>query len=261
MGESMSMHDSVYPDILFHFTSQAGLYGIMQGGFRLSYARECIAGPTLRREFAAPMVSFCDLKLSELRWHMGQYGKFGIGLTKDWANRSGLNPVMYVNRDCHFADSFTSALNGIYAHLGKLNDESQAEHVSANYMKITDTYRYLKNYEGELERNGRETIPTYRFADEREWRYVPPLASKGIAPFVAKSNIDTRAKKEAYNKTLLGHELKYSPSDVKYLIVEKDADIGDLVEHIKVSYGALGKDERHRLISRILTSEQIARDM
>lgn len=118
-----TINTSLYPDILFHFTSKDGLFKIIEETFKVSYARERIEGISSEKEFAVPMISFCDLKLSELKVHMSNYGKYGIGLTKEWANKNGLNPVMYVNRHCQFTDNFNSALNGIYRLLNKLTDE------------------------------------------------------------------------------------------------------------------------------------------
>ena len=218
----MSSNTSLYPDILFHFTNgRTNLFDILDSHFKVSYAREKVEGSETKREFAVPMVSFCDLKLSELKTHMGKYGNFGIGLTKEWANRNGLNPVMYI-----------------------------------------------KNYEGTLTREG-ETTEKFRFADEREWRYVPPITEQGIPPFVAKSNIDSPTKKSKYNNLAQDIRLKFEPNDIKYLIVESDSDINHLISHLKVE--KLKKDadlNKHydseildRLSSRILTSEQIYRDM
>lgn len=218
----MSSNTSLYPDILFHFTNgRTNLFDILDSHFKVSYAREKVEGSETKREFAVPMVSFCDLKLSELKTHMGKYGNFGIGLTKEWANRNGLNPVMYI-----------------------------------------------KNYEGTLTREG-ETTEKFRFADEREWRYVPPITEQGIPPFVAKSNIDSPTKKSKYNNLAQDIRLKFEPNDIKYLIVESDSDINHLISHLKVE--KLKKDadlNKHydseildRLSSRILTAEQIYRDM
>ena len=62
----MTANQSLDPDILFHFTTKKGLYGILKATFSISYARDKIIGVGTPTEFAVPMVSFCDLKLSEL---------------------------------------------------------------------------------------------------------------------------------------------------------------------------------------------------
>ncbi len=253
---------SLYPDILFHFTNKVGLYGILEkNSFKPSYSREQIVGPKDHREFAVPIVSFCDLKMSELKNHMEKYGKYGIGLTKKWANKNGLSPVMYVNRHCQFADRFNSALASIYKNLSNIRDKDQNEQSYKNYMNVWDTYRYLKNYEGNLERNEKDSIIDYRFADEREWRYVPPWDTKGIEPFVAKSNIDTKKKKDDYNKKLDGMRLEFDIDDVKYLIVENESDVIDLIKHINQTNKGKINDTGNSLIYKILTSNQIERDM
>jgi len=74
----MTANQSLDPDILFHFTTKKGLYGILKATFSISYAREKIIGVGKPTEFAVPMVSFCDLKLSELKAHMDKYGTYGI---------------------------------------------------------------------------------------------------------------------------------------------------------------------------------------
>lgn len=101
---------SRYPEILFHFTAKDKLYKILNSSFQISYARERILGGSKIKEFAVPMVSFSDLRLSELKENIGTYGKFGIGLTKEWAVREGLNPVMYASDKSLFTESF---LNGV----------------------------------------------------------------------------------------------------------------------------------------------------
>ena len=87
---------ALYPNILFHFTSKKPLYDILSSTFKVSYARERILGGNRIKEFAVPMVSFSDLRLSELKDNIGTYGKFGIGLTKEWAINNGLwfNPLL-----------------------------------------------------------------------------------------------------------------------------------------------------------------------
>lgn len=264
----MSGKSSLYPDILFHFTKeQINLFDILDSNFKVSYAREKVEGLETKREFAVPMVSFCDLKLSELKVHMGNYGNFGIGLTKKWANRNGLNPVMYINKYCPFTDNFNNSLNSVYKKIGSHTEGSIFQGISDNNIKIFDAYRYIKNYEGTLTRDG-ETTENFRFADEREWRYVPPITEEGIPPFVAKSNIDSPTKKDKYNTIAQGVRLNFEPNDIKYLIVESDNDINDLISHLrneKLNSTSLNShftpDIIDRLSSRILTAEQIHSDM
>ena len=251
----------LYPNILFHFTDKSGLFKILKDTFKVSYAREKIKGQTLEREYAVPMVSFCDLRLSELKEHIEKYGKFGIGLTKDWAFRMGLNPVMYVNKTSHFTDNFIKALDGIYAMNNRLIDAEDIINLSNDYMNVLNTYRYLKNYQGDLERN-KKIIKEYRFADEREWRYVPPISEKlNYRPFIPISQIKSDVEKKRYNQKISHIKLHFVPDDINYLIVDNDKDINPLISHLKEGKNRFDQDTIERLTSRILTSAQIKNDI
>lgn len=251
---------SLYPTTLFHFTNKEYLYQVLNSTFKVSYAREKIIGPENNREFAIPMVSFCDLKLSELKYFLS-YGKFGIGLTKDWANRNGLSPVMYINRHCQLMDNLISGINGIYSHLGLVDNITQFNNLNKSYLNVMNTYRYIKNYEGELWRHGKLENENYRFADEREWRFVPNLDTESVAPFVGISNIKTKQQKDSYNAKVDHIRLKFQPDDIKYLVVEKDTDISDLINHLHIAKNRFNDETRNRLASRILTVEQIENDI
>ncbi|EJG0940754.1 hypothetical protein C4G64_RS11795 [Vibrio parahaemolyticus O1] len=252
---------SLYPQILFHFTNKDGLESLLRDDFKVSYAREKIEGKNQTKEFGVPMVSFCDLRLSELKHHMTKYGKFGIGLSKDWANEKGLNPVWYVNRSSDFADNFSSALGGIYRHLDEIKDPESHKGLSEEYMKVVDTYRYIKNYEGKLTREGK-IYPNFRFADEREWRYIPPLNESDVLPFVPISRIRTKANKKEYNEKIKHLRLTFEPKDIQYLVVESEQDIMDLINLLQEAKGRrFSYEEIKRLSSRILTSEQIENDI
>lgn len=251
---------SLYPTTLFHFTEKRYLYEILESNFKISYAREKIIGPNYNREFAVPMVSFCDLKLSELKYFLN-YGTFGIGLTKDWANRNGLSPVMYINRHCQMVDNLITGINGIYTHLGFVDNPSQFNSLNKSYLNIMNTYRYIKNYEGELWRNGRLENENYRFADEREWRFVPSLNEENVPPFVAITKIRTKIQKEEFNAKINHLRLRFQPDDIKYLVVEKEDDITNLIQVLHYAKGRFDNETRSRLASRILTVEQIENDI
>lgn len=256
------MKGSLHPDILFHFTSKISLFEILRTTFKVSYARELVIGPGQRRELGVPMVSFSDLKLSELKKFIDDdYGKYGIGLSKEWANKNGLNPVMYISRHCNTTDNLINGIDGIYRHLNKLTDMSEINDLGQSYMNIIDIYRYIKNYDGELERVGKPKNDNYRFADDREWRYVPKIESAGIRPFVPISTIRTKAQKKELNDTIDHLRLSFQPEDIKYLIVDKDEERIELITHLELVKNRYDEVTRRRLASRILTIDQILNDI
>lgn len=257
----MSKDKSLYPEILFHFSNKEGMFGILRNTFKVSYAGEKIIGQRSSREIGVPMVSFCDLKLSEVSAHMSKYGHYGIGLTKEWANRHGLNPVLYISRYSPFTDGLIQGLDGIHAHRRKLEQNGELKELSTDYMNIFNTYRYVKNYEAPLHRKNQENIEKYRFTDEREWRYVPALDTEGLAPFVPISTIKTKKQKAQLNESISHISLHFEPEDIRYLIVERDEEISELITHLERVKGRFGWEALDRLKSRILTAEQINVDI
>lgn len=249
---------ALYPNILFHFTTKKSLETILNTTFKVSYARERIIGGNNIKEFAVPMISFSDLRLSELKDNIGTYGKFGIGLTKDWAISNGLNPVMYASQDSLFTENFMNGLEDFFKLVSNSSDSTGRYEIA--YKNTINTLRYIKNYKGDLIRSGKETIPDYIFANEREWRYVPPI-TEDIFSFVEIEKIQTSQQKSAFNRKVNHLRLHFQPDDIKYLIVEKDSDINDLIEHLRQTKNRFSKNTVDRLASRILTYEQIERDV
>jgi hypothetical protein len=139
---------ALYPDTLFHFTTEQNLKSILRENFKVSYARERIHGGTKKKEFAVPMVSFSALRLSELKQNIGTYGKFGIGMTKEWAVRNGLNPVMYASRESFFTENFIKGIEDLFKIVAKSNDTTGS--LERAYNNTVNTLRYIKNYKGDL---------------------------------------------------------------------------------------------------------------
>lgn len=251
----------LYPNILFHFTNKQSLFGILSSTFKPSYSREYIEGTKEKKEFAVPMVSFCDLRLSELKDHIEKYGTYGIGLTKNWAIEKGLNPVIYVNKNSHFIDNLINGIGEIFRYINKIVDEDDLNSLSTAYMNILNTYRFIKNYEGLLKQKGK-TIPNYRYADEREWRFVPPIETEiDYRPFVPLNRISTKEKKEQLNAKIEHRRLTFKPDDIKYLIVQSDSEINEIINHLRSVKNRFKPKVIDRLTSRILTSEQIESDI
>ena len=85
---------------IIHFTkTKESLKGILENNFKLSFCKETFhLGNDVSRIYV-PMVSFCDIPLSEVKNHIEKYGAYGIGLTREWAIKQGLNPVLYLEKE------------------------------------------------------------------------------------------------------------------------------------------------------------------
>ncbi|HQW95239.1 MAG: hypothetical protein IPO45_06270 [Saprospiraceae bacterium] len=249
---------ALYPDILFHFTTKQSLYAILSDTFKVSYARERILGGNKTKEFAVPMVSFADLRLTELKGNIGTYGKFGIGMTKEWAINRGLNPVMYASKESLFTENFIKGIEDFFNLVVNSNDTTGRFETA--YNNTINTLRYIKNYKGDLIRRGKSTKPNYVFANEKEWRYVPPIVGD-ILSFIPIDEIKTSQQKSYYNQKVAHLRLHFQPDDIKYLIVEKDSDINSLISHLRQVKNRFSPDTIDRLSSRILTYEQIENDI
>jgi hypothetical protein len=250
----------LYPDILFHFTSKDGLYGILENFFAASYARERIVGNRKSTSLAVPMVSFCDLRLSELKDHMDKYGPYGIGLSKKWANRKGLNPVFYVNKHCDFTSNFIAAIEQIRKQISSISDPTRHSSALDSYNEIVNSYRYIKNYEGDLVRKNGITTRNYRFANEREWRYVPPQSAASSIQ-IPLDKITTDEQKAELNNLIANKRLDFQPDDIMYLVVESDSERLGLINHLDKAKSKFSEAVRRQLASKILTSEQIKNDI
>lgn len=204
------------------------------------------------------MVSFADLRLTELKGNIGTYGKFGIGMTKEWAINRGLNPVMYASKESLFTENFIKGIEDFFNLVVNSNDTTGRFETA--YNNTINTLRYIKNYKGDLIRRGKSTKPNYVFANEKEWRYVPPIVGD-ILSFIPIDEIKTSQQKSYYNQKVAHLRLHFQPDDIKYLIVEKDSDINSLISHLRQVKNRFSPDTIDRLSSRILTYEQIENDI
>lgn len=81
---------------IIHYTSSyKALTGVLKEGFRIKYCLEKLNLGDNYQNAAHPMVSFCDIPLSDSKQHFAAYDQYGIGLSKSWAIENGINPVIY----------------------------------------------------------------------------------------------------------------------------------------------------------------------
>ena len=86
---------------LFHFTrTRETLINILKTRFypRLSL-EENFFFSKMGDKIAYPMVCFCDIPLSQIKNHTNSYGKYAIGLKKEWAQKNGISPILYTHKD------------------------------------------------------------------------------------------------------------------------------------------------------------------
>ena len=254
---------------LFHFTKSVDiLHNILLTGFRVSYSKEIFLKELIDKKYEdikspyfikiigdietftpteiyIPMVCFCDLPLESSETHRNKFGKYGIGLSPEWAYSKGLNLINYLSRNSELAKDFENL------ELKKLNtnpdkyfeffrlDTQSYENIpiflpNSSNENITDNdgniynykYLYYKPY-GVINRgNGLEIKKNYRI--ENEWRFIP----KNAYLIRNKSHLQIGRFKDAYQNYLENLEkykptyknLSFQPNDVEYLIVQNEND-------------------------------------
>ena len=107
------------------------------------------------------------------------YGKFAIGFTKEWAQKVGITPVIYIHNQ-------SPQIQDILPKLGK------------NFFDFCNknlAIKYIKPYYGKMWRNGKLTKDTC-FYNEREWRFVPKNSQ-----LLKKSTFEEKKDEYGYNRS------------------------------------------------------------
>ena len=212
---------------LWHQTKKDGLKGIIKDKcLYLSYSLEDVKSTGYNAEFAYPMVSVCDLPLSETGNYLKKYGDYTIGFSADWGKKNHFAAVWYCDKN-------SLALKTIVEMLGrKIEVFGDKVEEDEDYQKIIYILSYIKQYEGPLHKRN---YKKYRFYDEREFRFVPDadkLKEIGEKPILWNYEAYKKAHK---NSSLLPKILNipFDWEDVKYIIVEKDSEKSEFREIIK----------------------------
>lgn len=216
---------------------------------------------------------FCSYNIKGTQ-HNESYGHYGIGLSKDWANENGLNPVIYMSKHSSVFDNYNLEIRSLKSELDKLlkhveemkssgtksqltNAKRKYNSALLSYKRIVDPLRYMKNYQATLKRRNGPEIPNYIFADEREWRFVPDIENSTGKPVIAApKNISTQDGKRKYNEFYDNDRLPFSHKDIKYVIVKHESDVEKMMVFLHEKYGS-----KSSLIPRVLSTELIANDM
>lgn len=265
--KDINVEKSLFPSTLFHFTEYVSVLKniLSDKHFNVSYANEKIVGMKAQRNFGIPMVSFCDIRLSQLNEHTKKYGHYGIGLKKQWGIDNGLNPVSYLNHNCSMFTYFNARVSQMSRSLRKISfsegkDSDLYLIERKRYRDIINVMRFMKNYEGELYRKGVLENENYRFANESEWRYVPDIRTDIVPIKLVNQDIDPEWKLKA-NSALSSHpesKLKFDFDDIKYIFVKNERMARSLIRHIEM---ITDQKSYPILVSKIFISSQVFDDL
>lgn len=243
---------------VFHYLDNFEiLIKILKTGFAPSYCKEVIN----ETDYYIPMVSFCNIPLRDVDLYM-RYGKYGIGLSIDWALDNSISPVIYTHENTPFK-SLHSKINQIQllnlskkmfknvlgAQLNNQEDEtdySEYYELIKNINEVTvPTIQFFKNWKNKYK--GQEII-TYQ---EREWRYVPflenekRLITEEDAEFEQLENKTFRKKPHLPNNTLDISKIKH----LRYVIIQNEKQANRVLNTLKSKFG------EENVINSILSGE------
>lgn len=255
------MSDNISTNTVFHFTrSLANVESILRNDFSPQFCMEDIVRTITGIpgvEKAVPMVCFCDIPLSQIRRHVQTYGEYAIGLSKDWAIKQKVNPVLYTYQNADVANKLANACHALFEHERNNNLENI---LSDNLMAAI---QYIKPYEGSLRRDGQWSKEIIRFYDEREWRYVPPIKEIKGPSMMRKSDKDSDfdAAIAKINKDIIDGgiwRLSFQPKDIKYIIVRHEDEILDMLDKvINIKRDKFSYKDVQLLTTRIISMDNI----
>jgi len=205
---------------------------------------------------AYPMSCFCDIPLSKITAHTEFFGGCGLGMTKEWGIRKGLNPIFYLSDNSIIPNLIQSFLLKTVP----IDFWKSIQSEKTNQNTIIQLMKFLKPLSGKMKVNGKEV--TKNFDEECEWRYVPASYENNsfqnfLLNFLANNN------EELQNQNLSTKEvasLKFEPSDIKYIFVPEDSNIPTIINKINTIFTDCPDDERLLLLSRVISLETIRKD-
>ena len=254
-----TIKETLSSDTLFHFTSKHEyLISILQSDFAPRYCLENLTmlgftqNDKIQMEVAVPMVCFCDIPLSKIKFHLNCYGGYGIGMTKAWGIKNGISPVLYANPKSETVMVIKEILKIARLKVNQIND------VIINLgNSITHLTKFVKPYKGNFVHRGK-THRNRRYYDEREWRYVPIKASIAFLNKNEFLDTDTRARADwVLNDNC---KLKFSPNDIEYIIVKNKSEVLQMIKDIMAIKYKYTDDEKMLLASKIISKDKIIKD-
>lgn len=290
--------DSLRTSSLFHYPQKLDtLKKILAQGFKSNYCKETFTildNPDLI--VGIPMVSFCDIPLTRITNFREKYGKYAIGLSKEWGLKNGINPVFYATPNSFVLNGLrevdeirkqkedilnkwmstsdyplTTNNQNFIARPLKMSDPD-CENILNSFIDNVDLFKvrstlfgFTKSYIG---KRGDEDQNNY---EENEWRFV--ISESAL------TKIDWLWGEDAYENWRGDTKLKPKPpkpkskfppltfdiDDVNFIILRNDKQIPSMIKYID-GLGECGgniiadKSQKSILISKIISMDRINKD-
>jgi hypothetical protein len=254
----------------------------LEEGFKPNLSLEDLSCLELGDKVTIPMVSFCDIPLSHTKTHMRYYGYYGIGLSKSWGQKNGINPVLYTYKGSPLTASLRQSLSWIHiryleieepapvspeawAFIAPLARAETKDGTPANqYLELWDQLLriqcLIKPYEGPFKRRNK-SFKNVRFYDEREWRFVPELGQDLIKCLLNEEDYNNPTARSKADYKIQQARIPFEPSDIKYIIVYHDEEILPMIKVIEKIKGDRYKGDPIKLLcSKIICADNIATD-
>ena len=238
---------------LFHFTKNIdNLISILQTNFRPSYCSEKNHFERYEK-WQIPMVCFCDIPLSQIEEHILRYGEYAIGMTKEWAVKNNVNPVLYINDEVELCNKIKSN----YALLIEERNAGSVDSIQFIIDNLLYQYAYIKPYQEDVyDRATGENI-IKRFYNEREWRYIPIDREASLFNF---SCAPVSGQDECLKKNMEQYRLNFEPKDINYIIVSRENEILSVKEQLGEIKERFAPKDIELLTTHIISMERIKED-
>lgn len=206
-----------------------------------------------------PMVCYCDIPLERINHHMERYGFYGIGITKSWAAKNCINPIIYVVPNTGLANS----IHDLIIHLDLLGERmNKNQDLKNNLSSITGPLfqafnivtQYLKPYSYQGLENHQEKR---KFYDEKEWRYIPEAKDS-----LSYRQIPTKNRESSINNTEQEHlkyyRLEFESEDIDTIIIRDEKERSEFVSKITNTLKIKNKSQfLDETINKIKTNKEI----
>jgi hypothetical protein len=240
-------------DSLYHFTTEFdGLLRIFNEGIKPQYSLEDMSfleddseGNSMNTKFMAfPMFSLCDIPYERLSGadslHRERYGKYGIGIKKEWAITQHIDTVHYTHNGTTVSKWITN-LHKMFRKVLPMIRAASPQGINDYdiYDLFLNTYHHLfyammlcKSYSKD------DSV----FYDEKEWRYLPDVGN--INKYLIhrneyteefKNERNVQQKQREINK-MIDLTLEFSVDDITHIFLENEDQKDLFVSKLNAAY-------------------------